>query len=283
MALMGAVPLGTIDRGGGSPSVLAFHGFGATPQEVLLVADLATELGLRVRAPLLPGHGSSVEDLARTRWSDWRGAAQRAFDELAQAGKVIVVGSSMGSLLALDLAASCPDRTLGVAALAPPTRLGWPFPSLALGVVSALNLPDFSIRKRRVDIRDVRQRETQATYDRQPAHAGNDVRVAGRRVEARLRDVRCPALVMHARRDHVCPVDNARRVYARLGTPSRDKELVILPRSFHIITRDVERGLVRAHLEGFLRRLARGERRSAAQRVPVEPYPPAPRSVAERL
>jgi carboxylesterase len=77
--------------------VLALHGFGATPQEVLLVVDLARELGLAALAPLLPGHGTSVLDLARTRFSHWLCAAERALLQLAQEhGEVIVIGSSMG-------------------------------------------------------------------------------------------------------------------------------------------------------------------------------------------
>jgi carboxylesterase len=282
--MRGGVALGTIDRPGANPPVLAFHGFGATTQEVLLVVEVASRLGARVLAPLLPGHGSSVYDLAQTRWKDWRLAAQRAFDELAATSdKVIVVGSSMGSLLALDLAASHPDRVAGVAALAPAIRLGWPWPSLGLALVCGLGVPDFSIPKRHADIRDEAARATQITYEAQPAYAGNEVRLAGRLVERRLGQIRCPALVIHGQHDHVCPVKNARLVYSKLGTRAQDKQLVILPRSYHIITRDVERDIVRDRLEQFLGNLfARVNPAASEAQLPVDPYPPRARSVSER-
>ena len=108
-AMLGGPPLGTMTAQGGSPAVLALHGFGATTQEVGVVVDIARRLGLASHAPLLPGHGSSVLELAKTRYGDWHGAAERALRELAaEHGRVIVIGSSMGSLLALDLAASHP-------------------------------------------------------------------------------------------------------------------------------------------------------------------------------
>jgi carboxylesterase len=284
--MMGGVPLGTQEVFGTFPSVLALHGFGATTQEVSMVIDVARALGLRAVAPLLPGHGVSVNDLAQTRYADWRGAAERALHGLIrEGGSVIIVGSSMGSLLALDLAADHPRHVVGVAALAPAIRLSWPFPSLALAIVCGLGVADFTVRKAAPDIRDPEGRRTQVTYEAQPAYAGNEVRLAGRRVESRLHEIRCPAFVAHGRRDHVCPVSNARRVYAKLGTRSWDKELLILPQSFHIITRDVERGLLRSRLHHFIERLVMSERDRAARphHVPVEPYPPAARLESDRV
>lgn len=284
--MMGGLPLGTLEVSGAAPGVLALHGFGATTQEVQMVIEIARELGSRALAPLLPGHGVSVSDLARTRYADWRDAAERALvDLIRETGQVVVVGSSMGSLLALDLAADYPEHVMGVAALAPATRLSWPFPSLALAVVCGLGFSDFTVPKSAPDIRDAEGRRTQVRYSAQPAYAGNEVRLAGRRVEARLAEIRCPAFVAHGERDHVCPVSNARRVYAKLGCANWDKELLILPRSYHIITRDVERGVLRTRLHRFMSGLVSGERarRAAAGQLPVEPYPPVSRWDSESV
>jgi carboxylesterase len=285
--VIGGLPLGTLDVAGGAPAVLALHGFGATPEEVQLVVEVAAELGLRALAPLLPGHGVSVQDLARTRWKDWRQAANGALEQLlASHGPAIVVGSSMGSLLALELAADRPGDVLGLGILAPPLRLTWPFPSLGLQLVCALGIPDFNLPKLGgPDIRDAVLRRRQVTYAAQPAYAGNEVRLAGQRLEARLAEIRCPAFIAHGRHDHVCPVESARRVYAGLGTPAWEKELLILPRSYHIITRDIERGQLRTRLHRFLSRLRPlGAHPPAARaQTPVEPYPPPALSVSERL
>lgn len=265
--MLGGPPLGTMAAAGGSPAVLALHGFGATTQEVGMVVEVARQLGLAARAPLLPGHGSSVHELGKTRYVDWYAAAERALRELlSEHGRAIVVGSSMGSLLALDLAADYPERVLGVGVLGCPIRLNWPWPSLALAAVSLLRIPDFTLRKSGPDIRDPEARRTQVTYSEQPAHAGNDVRLAGRRVEGRLGSVRCTAFVAHGRHDHVCPVRNARLVYDKLGTPAARKELLILERSYHIITRDLEHELLATRLTRFIERVASALRPSGALR-----------------
>ncbi|HTV23561.1 MAG TPA: alpha/beta fold hydrolase [Polyangiaceae bacterium] len=261
-SLLGGPPIGTLEAMGHGPGVLGLHGFGATPQEVDLVIEIARELGLAARAPLLPGHGTSVLDLARTRYRHWLGAAERALFALAaEHQQVIVIGSSMGSLLALDLAVDYPDVVVGVGVLGSPIRLPWPYPSLALAAIDWLGIPDFTLPKSGPDILDPEGRRTQVTYSEQPAHAGNEVRRAGRRVEGRIGLVSCPAFVAHGRHDRVCPVANARIVHDRLATPAAEKELLILERSHHIITRDLERGILHTRLRAFIERVsARVER-----------------------
>jgi carboxylesterase len=275
--LRGEGDYGAIKLDGRAPGVLALHGFGATPAEVKLVAEAAHELGLRVHAPLLPGHGQHVRDLARTRWADWSLGAREAFEELAaQGGPVIVAGLSMGSLLTLELATLYPDRIAGILLLAPATRLSWPFPGLALALASALRLPDFVVPKKAPDIRDARQRRQQRTYSADPWQAGNEVRLAGQRLSRELGKVRCPAFIAHGAQDHICPVSNAQRVFMGLGTPIEDRELLILPRSFHVITRDVERALLRARIQAFLFRLAARVDIGAAEENSGAPAPSAP-------
>ncbi len=280
--MMGGAPIGTQERPGAAPAVLALHGFGATPHEVLMVLELAGELGLRALAPLLPGHGTSVAELAKCRWEDWRRAVNESLDRLvlgAQAARapVIIVGSSMGSLLALELAAERPADVLALALLACPIRLPTPFPSLALQLWCGLGGPDFNLPKATgPDIHDAVQRKTQVTYEAQPCYAGNELRLAGQRLLGHLSEIRCPTFIAHGRRDHVCPVSNARLVYRRLGTPAWDKQLLILPRSYHIITRDIERGVLRGELLQFLARISARARPSSSEQpqTPVEPYPP---------
>ncbi len=93
--------------------------------------------------------------------------------------------------------------------------------------------------------------------------AAIDLERSGRLMRARLAEVRCPTLLIHGARDRVCPVSNAWRVASLLGT--NDVKVVILPRSQHIITRDVERADVARELRAFYTRIA------AANQSPVEP------------
>jgi len=63
------------------------------------------DAGFTVELPLLPGHGTSIEDMVTTRWADWSAAAERAYEELAaRCSAVVVAGLSMGGTLTLWLA-----------------------------------------------------------------------------------------------------------------------------------------------------------------------------------
>jgi carboxylesterase len=259
-ALMGEGDPAPLIARGKAPELLAFHGFGGTPLEVALLVEVAEGLGLGARAPLLPGHGTSARDLAKTGFREWSQAAEAALDDIAE--PALVAGLSLGSLLAAHLAACRPDRVRALVMLANACWLSSPFPTWPLRMVSMLGLPDFSVRKIEADIADPVARRTHLTYPTQPVHAAIEVLRTGERVRSELPRVHCPVLIVHGRRDRVCPAKNAARVARLLG--SNDVRVVVLPRSRHIVTRDLERALLERELRSFFSRFA------AAQR-PVEP------------
>jgi len=239
---------------GRAPRVLAFHGFTGTPQEVALVVDVARELGLGAEAPLLPGHGARVSDLAPLRFSDWLAAAEQHYARLAADGPVVVAGLSMGSLLAFHLAANHPDSTAGVLALSNAMWLKSPWPTWPLKLIDRLRLPDFWMSKSAPDLSDREQRALHLTYNAQPIRAAISLLRAGEQLSEQLSRVKAPTLLLHGALDAVAPVSNAWRVSVRLGTV--DKRIVIFPRSHHILTRDVERDAVRAEIAAFLRKVS---------------------------
>ncbi len=248
---------------GRAPGVVAFHGFGGTTREVELCVDVAQELGLAARARCLPGHGSHARDLARTRFADWVAGAESTYRELAATGPVIAVGISMGSLVAAELAITHPERVRGLVLLA---NAAWLRPSLAwaLRAGGLLHIPDFLLKKGGSDIADTTARGSQISYNADPVHAAIDLERAGRAIRERFSQVRCPTLIIHGALDRVCPVANARRVANLLGTG--DVRVVILPRSHHIVTRDLERADVARELRDFYAKIA-----TRVAQTPVEP------------
>jgi carboxylesterase len=63
-------------------------------------------------------------------------------------------------------------------------------------------------------------------------------------------------LMVHALQDHTAPVDAARALFARLG--AREKRLVLLAESFHVVTVDRERARVLDEVTRFVEALAAG-------------------------
>lgn len=246
----------SIDGDSSRPAVLAFHGFAGTPRELRVVADMAARLGLSARVPRLVGHTAHVRDLMNVGWSDWVDDARRALADLAKTnGKVVVAGLSMGALLATHLAATEPERVAGLIALSHATWLRFSSFRLPLGLLERFDLFDnrFYVPKHGADIRDPVARREHLTYALNPMRSAIEVLRGGRVVRVELRRVHCPTLVVHGRLDRVCPVGNAYRFAALLGT--RDVRVRIMPGSGHIVTADVDRLEVARAIETFLGRL----------------------------
>src|SRR3546814_20256744 len=73
------------------------------------------ERGYAVEVPLLPGHGTTWQDMNTTNWDDWYGEIERVFAKLVEENdKVVVAGLSMGGALALRLAAHHPESVHGL-------------------------------------------------------------------------------------------------------------------------------------------------------------------------
>ena len=232
---------------------MAFHGFGGTTREIQLCTEVAGDLGLAALARSLPGHGCHARALAKTRFADWVAGAEEAFEEVASQGPVIAAGISMGSLMAAHLAIAHPERVRGLVLLANAAWLRRPL-AWALRAAGTLHLPDFLMPKSGSDIADPEARRSQIAYTADPVHSAIDLERSARELRGQFSQIRCPTLILHGALDRVCPVENSWRVASLLGT--RDVRVVILPRSRHIVTRDVDRDDVARELRAFFTRVA---------------------------
>ena len=181
----------------GPNGVLLLHGFTATTSEVRPLAHLLHERGYTVSGPLLPGFGTTIEDANRVRWVDWVEAATGAFQELSRrCSNVFVGGESMGGLLALYLASTCP-QVAGVLAYAPPLKMRSPLlPRIA--PLAAPFIPAYRKRPRSSPITDQRWQG----YTVYPLAAAAQFFKLARRVRSRLPAVRQPLLVIQGRLDY---------------------------------------------------------------------------------
>ena len=101
---------GPYSHQGGKTGILIIHGFTATTTEVRLLAKAFIPLGLTISAPLLPGHGTTPQDLNCKKYQDWTRCVENAYNQLKQhCDKIIVGGESMGAVLSLYLAEQHPD------------------------------------------------------------------------------------------------------------------------------------------------------------------------------
>lgn len=114
-------PSGFFLKGTSGKGILLLHGFTASAAEMRLLGEFLHQRGDTVSAPLLPGHGTTPEDLKERTYEDFIAAATEAYQALASSEgikEVYIIGQSMGGLLALYLA----EQGLGskIVALAAP-------------------------------------------------------------------------------------------------------------------------------------------------------------------
>jgi carboxylesterase len=241
----------TIDlQEAGSHGVLLLHGFGDTPQTLALLARRLRKTGYSVLAPLLPGHGRSMESFGRSRATDWIAAAKNAYlDMRARHDTVFVTGLSMGGALSVLLAAEqkeIPALILIAPYLSMPRLLRiaaathWLWGGLA-GEINA--------RSPR-SIHDPIEREKNIAYGSITGRELHELAAVVRRARKALANVRAPTLIIQSREDPRCPPEVAKFAINALG--SAQKKLVWTEGAGHIITVDYGRERVFSEVERWL-------------------------------
>jgi carboxylesterase len=83
---------------GDATGVLVLHGFTGSPASMRPWGEALAAEGWTVRVPRLPGHGTTWQEMNRTRWEDWYGECERGLRELtSRCDRVFVAGLSTGS------------------------------------------------------------------------------------------------------------------------------------------------------------------------------------------
>lgn len=234
---------------GGPHGALVLHGFTGSPVSMRPLAEALADAGFSVEMPRLPGHGTDAADLALTTWDDWLAEADRALDAVQARtpdGKVVVVGLSMGGALTLSLGETHPELA-GIVPINAPTQAP---PELAEGLAAMLQGGVDMIDSIGGDIADPDADE--ASYATTPLRPLVTMLEAGEAVRARLGDIRCPALIITSRQDHVVTPTDSDVIAEAVGGPV---ERLWLEKSFHVATLDYDRAEVESATVAFAQRV----------------------------
>jgi carboxylesterase len=233
---------------GGDVGVLLCHGFTGTPQSLQPWARRLADEGLSVRLPLLPGHGTTWQEMNTTTWADWYDAAERSLDELTSRCRAVVVGGlSMGGALAARLAAERGADVRGLALVNPAFVSDDPR-MRALPLIKHLvpSLPGIGS-----DI--AKAGSTELAYDRTPLKALHSFVRSWTDTVRALPAITQPLLVMHSRVDHVVPPRSSALLISRVS--SKDVTEVVLENSYHVATLDEDADLIEKTTLEFVARV----------------------------
>ncbi|HUZ19729.1 MAG TPA: alpha/beta fold hydrolase [Acidimicrobiales bacterium] len=232
----------------GPSGVLVLHGFTGTPRSMRPLADAFADAGFSVELPLLPGHGTSPEDLEPKRFDDWSSAAEEAFLSLAaRTDRTAVVGLSMGGTLACWLA----ERHVEVAGLVLVNPLVQPPAPEAVELLRGAL--EAGVRTMPTIGSDIAKPATSGGgYDATPVAPLVSLLEATVGVAEGLGEIACPVLLLSSRVDHVVPTDSGDLLERAVAGPV---ERVWLERSYHVATLDHDAAELEARAVGFVHKL----------------------------
>jgi carboxylesterase len=230
---------------GGRHGVLVIHGFTGSPQSMRPLADAIAAAGFTVELPLLPGHGTAIEDLLPLGWSDWSDAVESVYRDLAsRSDRVGVVGLSMGGALAVWLAVHHPEigGLVAINAAVEPGGADLVRAGRELLAAGTDVLPGIGSDIARPDV-------TEQAYAGFPVAAMITTVEAVDELAPLVSGITCPALVFSSTQDHVVPPSAGAWLASTVSGPV---ETVTLERSFHVATLDYDAELIESRTVEFL-------------------------------
>lgn len=228
--------------------VLLSHGFTGSPASMVPWGRYLAEQGYAVAVPRLPGHGTTWQEMNRTRWQDWYAEVERSFEKLrANCDQVVVGGLSMGATLALLLAAERQSEVTGIVSVnvsidnKDPRRFALPL--LKRVVPSFPGIAD-DVKKPGV---------TESGYDRLPLRAAAELVSLYKHLRPQLPRITQPLLVFRSSEDHTA--DPGSHDLLMRSVSSRDLTERVLENSYHVATLDYDAPVIFEESAEFVRRV----------------------------
>ncbi len=231
---------------GNGTGVLVSHGFTGTTQSVRPLGEALAAEGFTVAGPRLAGHGTTMEDHARSTASGWISSIQQDLAWLeGRCENVFIAGLSMGGMFSLYFAGTRPDLIKGAVPINACVYLNNPdlarlvfdpeAPATVPGVGSDIKAPGVK----------------ELVYPEVPVPPLKEFMAIMRVTDDLLPAITAPVLVLQSLEDHVVPPENGPYILERLG--STDKELVRLENSYHVATLDNDADFIAERTVGFIR------------------------------
>jgi carboxylesterase len=195
---------------------LILHGFAGDIRDVLPLAHALRSRGYHVECPTLEGHGLGRRHLARSTRHDWLRSAEEAYKRLSmRADSIVVIGFSMGGLLAVHVANRYPVRLL--------ITINTPYYYWDVRQAVEYLREDFQLHSRRylksmvkIPIRSMLQFRRLLTE-----------------TKPLLGNIACPYVILQAKRDDTVQAGSAEHLAKRTGRS--DASIIYFERSGHML------------------------------------------------
>ncbi|MCR5260384.1 MAG: alpha/beta fold hydrolase [Candidatus Gastranaerophilales bacterium] len=237
-------------------AVLMFHGLTGSPFEMQKYGKFLFANGYDVFGVCLPGHGEYQKEIYTVTFDEWIDFAAKKLDELSEKyDEVFLSGLCLGAVLSLAMAEQYPDKIKGMVLLSTTLYLdGWRLPWYKfLMPVGLHTIFRYFYTYPECEPYGVKNERTRASIkrilakpdvgmDNFPMCAFHELLELSSVVREDLKKINIPSLIIHAQEDDLTSVRSANEVYQNIS--SKDKELIILKDSYHMVLYDNEKEFV---------------------------------------
>ncbi len=225
-----------------SCGILLVHGFLASPAELRQLGEKFSALGYAVMGVRLAGHGTSPHELQKRKWSDWHASVRRGYQILAPfCDQVVMVGFSTGGALSVLQAADQPEKLSGLVLASTPLKFrnrNLMFVPLLYGANKLMGwMPS---AQELLSFRPNESEHPDINYRNIPIGGLHQLRQAVAEMQQRLKDVKCPTLILQGDGDQVVDPASATMIQ-RLATNAAEIDVQVLKSDRHgIVNEDID-------------------------------------------
>lgn len=224
-------------------AALLVHGYLGCGNNLGQLPERLAEKGCRVRVMLLPGHGTSPLDLAKTSGDDLLSAVLDEIDRLRPKHKrLVLVGHSMGGTLCTIAAAQRDVDALVLAApyFAVTSHWYYGLKPETWARLTAPALPWIYKGRAMIQVNKPENRDKIVSYKWVPASSVKMLLGLAQKANQPdiLKKITCPVTFIHSHRDQAASPQAAQKAFQAI--PAQKKKFVWLNRSNHILFWDYE-------------------------------------------
>jgi carboxylesterase len=230
-----------------SYGALIIHGFTDQLDSVQIIESELSNLDIPIQVPLLRGHGKeSPEALRGVVWQDWIEDTEAALAEiLLVVENVIVIGYSLGGLIAITLAARIAERIDSIVLAGAPVKINAPLaPGRPLHFLTTfINwlIKKWEMPPNYVDTERVKYHTSYPWAPMDSITTLLDLIVEASKL---LPDVKVPTLILQSHNDSTTSPESANIIYNTISTSPEEKQIVWFEKTEHEMFRDLERETV---------------------------------------
>ncbi|MBE7438540.1 MAG: alpha/beta fold hydrolase [Spirochaetales bacterium] len=215
------------------------HGFRGSAHNTRSLGEFIHQMGHTAIGVLLPGHGTTIEEMTKVRYYHWYDHLEKVFlEERSRYRKVVLVGFSLGGMLTLDVAARNADsfRPAALITISAPVflngfyngRLVLAHPTAALSGIMRIFQKEYPLDKK-LPPGVQRQNPWVGYMDSMALDAFHSFKISMRAVRNRLGRISVPYCSVMAANDQTVSAENQFYIYSRIQSREKRAFMLLLP------------------------------------------------------